>query len=132
MRSRYVWCAAAVILALIAGGCSGMTQLERFRSSPDRYMGEPITLFGEIVDTKHSRIAQYEFFELDGPDGKVWVVTRGDVPLKGLHFRVKGIFKRVPSDAVGAGVGEFVVQEYERTPVEAPGESGGYRVEPGL
>jgi hypothetical protein len=107
-----------IIFTAIAGvlaGCADQYNIQRLRTSADIYLGQQIEVQGKVLETKRIADNPLESFKLTDQSGDIWIVTHKDAPLRGSYVQVTGILKNGSDTDWGTQLGEYVIEEYERT-----------------
>ena len=91
--------ALAVAVFLIVAGCNnGGTRISSILQSPDSYMSKEVAIGGQVTKSYSVNLLVSEIgaYQVDDGTGKIWVISRTDVPPEGSKVGLKG--------TVGSGI----------------------------
>lgn len=88
MGRRRVAHAAVFLLALSACGRFFTTSVKEVLENPAAYEGKSVRLEGTVVDATNLLVVK--FYHLEDATGRIAVVARKAVPLRGAHVVVAG------------------------------------------
>jgi len=95
-RSPAFWGLAILTLALITAitaGCQKVNKISSILEDPGRYMGDEVTVAGEVTKVRSFQliIAEPGLYRIDDGSGTIWVITKHGVPREGAKVGLKGI-----------------------------------------
>jgi len=114
-RNAMIILFAAVVAAAFLCGCnSGGTKISSILNDPERYIDKDTTIAGNVTKSYAINLVVTDVgaYQVDDGTGKIWVISRNDVPANGTQVGVKGRVSR--SFKLGGESLATVLRETER------------------
>jgi hypothetical protein len=86
--SRIVTLSFVLAASLLVTACPNRETISKINADPARYSSKEVAIAGTVTDAYG--ILGTGAYEIDDGTGKIWVVTRRDVPSRGSRVGAKG------------------------------------------
>jgi len=106
----------AIALVAVLAGCQKTRSISSILQNPDRFMGDEVTIAGEVTKVYSAPlvIAEPGVYQVDDGTGTIWVITKYGAPREGSKVGVKGIVSS-PIKILGDHFGAVIREERRKT-----------------
>jgi hypothetical protein len=84
---RPVLC-VALLAAFFLSGCASAVKIGQIKADPTRFRNKTVKVDGRVTNSFGALVAG--FYEIEDETGKIYVISRGGVPSRGVRVNVKG------------------------------------------